>query len=246
MQPEPVGTPTTNAGGAAATSHSITLPSGVVSGEYLFVCGTFRSDSSGTWSISTPGGFWTLGLSANPGTSGEGQRYIFRSWFLLCDGSESGGTFTVTTSKSAVHAMIATRVDPNTVGSISTAGQVGFAGTANPPNVSWPSGSYDTLAWTIWWHGDVDPTYSAAVPPSGFTLVADVVSSGTTATNTHARCALAYSLPDAVSSVDPGNWTGNDASVIFQPAGPGTYLWRNDEVDVEAHAYWGIDATVPA
>lgn len=238
--PEPVGTPTTSNTASATTTHTITLPSGVNSGEYLYVVGTYESDSAGSWSIGSPGGFWVLGLSANAGLSGAAQRFIFRSWFLLCDGSESGSTFSVTTSKSAVSAMIATRVNPHTAGSISTAGQIGGVGT-NPPNVPWPSGSYDTLAWTIWWHGDNDPTYAAAVPPSGYTLIGDVVSSGTVPSNSHARVALAYARLTNVAAVDPPSWSGNDGTVTFT-ASPGTYLWRNDEVDATVNAYWGVNA----
>lgn len=244
IAPEPVGTPTTAQTGSTTTSHSITLPSGVAAGEYLLVAATFLSDSAGTWSVGSPGGFWTLGLSANAGVSGAAQRMICRTWYLLCSGTEGGTTFTVTTSKSAVSAMIATRVNPHTTGSISTAGQIGGVGT-NPPNVSWPSGTYDTLAWTIWWHFDNDPTYAAAVPPTGYTLIRDVVSTGTVPSASHARCALAYARLANVGSVDPPSWSGNDGTVTFTLS-PGTYLWRNDEVEVLAVAYWGIDARLPA
>jgi len=216
----------------------------VNAGEYILVAANFNSDSSGSWSVGSPGGFWVLGLSQNAGFSGAAQRTIWRTWFLLCDGSESGATFTVTTTKNALHAMIATRVNPHTAGSISTAGQISFVGV-DPPDVAWPSGSYDTLAWTIWWHADNTPTYAAAVPPTGFTLVADVVSSGIVDVGTHTRCALAYARPTNVSHVNPGSWSGHDATVTFI-ASPGTYLWRNDEVEAAPTAYWGIDARLPA
>ncbi|MGI9293521.1 MAG: hypothetical protein ACR2PS_06015, partial [Pseudomonadales bacterium] len=83
------------------TSHSVSLPSGLTSGDLLIVC--FTCDSTGE-TITDPTG-WTL----ITGTNLSAQGITSKAWYRVSDGGE-GATLTVTTAGSEQSSHVSYRI----------------------------------------------------------------------------------------------------------------------------------------
>lgn len=236
--PTYVGTPTTSGSSVLGTTHSITLPSGIVAGERIVVIARFHMDqNAGTFTVTTPTDFnFVTGL--NPGPAGPGARIIDRCWAKTAVGTEGGTTISVTTNVVAVSAMVAVREDLNGTGfsGVYSSGFTGF----NPASLTWGA-AYDTHSVTWLACVDVSPGSSTPVAPTGYSILVDIYSSATGfgggSHNGHARVTLADASPGVVTTVDPDDWTGYAFGLQNMPQ-PFHGIERNLAPDQVA--YWGI------
>lgn len=123
----------TSADTSATTSHTVTMPAGVTSGD-LLICIFKPASGTGTWSVSMTG--WTLLASLEDGFNGAS--YAF---YREADGTE-GASETVTTGNSVKSAHITYRVSGWDSGQ-APEGQVAAAGSEATFTPTW--GSADNL-----------------------------------------------------------------------------------------------------
>jgi len=240
----------TTSGTSLGTSHSITLPSGINDGDYVFVFGVFENDGAGgSFAVTTPSG-WTM---MNPGSQNAGPLHnVWRTFSKYSYASESGTTLTITTNENAVAALAAVRVDsfngaPYSDGVLVNGGSFSFTG-ANPANAVWSDGPWDTLVFQIFGLNDTTPTFSALIAPSGYILDVDVLSTGLGygggTHNAKTRLGVAHKTIAAMTSEDAGSWTGYDAGVsALQPLTVTLHITETIPV-VTTQTYWGINSTL--
>jgi hypothetical protein len=179
---------TYSSGASPSSTHNVTLPSSISSGDKLIM---FVATESGT-SVTTPAG-WT---KLTTGTAAKGQ-VLVRS----ADGTE-GATQTVTLGSSDEFAAITYRVTTLYAGATWYA----FAEdntTGNPPPPLTHGFPVNEVVWLVAAnkHQDVDQKTAA---PSGFTNLQDVITStGGFRIATAQRVAIE-------ASQTPGSWTPND------------------------------------
>ena len=242
--PAYVGTPTTSGSSSLSTTHSITLPSGIVAGDRICIFARFHMDqNSGTFTVTTPSGYGLI-TGLNPGPSGVFARIIDRYWRKTADGTESGTTVSVTTNVVAVSAMVAVRESIFGFDGLTGIFTPSFTGL-DPSALSWSGAeTWDTLSTTWLACVATDPTNDSPTPPTGYTLLADIYSPATGfgggTHNGHARVSLAHNAPGVVHTVDPDAWSGYvfGTSNTVQPFHGIEHLFGE-----AVRAYWGILAT---
>lgn len=185
-------------GTGAATECVVDLPAGIQAGDIIIVL--FRSASSTSASFPNEGTDWTRFVTSTADASDDitiiGRR--------VADGSEGGGTVTITTNNSAKFAAIAWRITGGST--VEAAGTVtGSSQTPNPGNLAPAAGSKDYLwLWMGGWEGE--QTSPPASNPANYSNVvgANTGTGGQTATN----CRVAgASRQNTAASEDPGSWT---------------------------------------
>ncbi len=181
---------TSQEGGATTTSHTVTLPSGIASGDLVIVVFHAENDVGITW----PGGWVELSSTANNSRT--------ETAYLEASGGET--SITVTTDAGTESAHCSLRVsgaeDPDTqapeVGTIAT----GNSTAPDPGSVSPTGGSKDYL-FVAWAGSRNGATFSAY--PAGYSNGQTIESDAPGPT---ASCATAE-LATTASSEDPGSFT---------------------------------------
>lgn len=158
----------TSTDATAVTSHTVTLPSGIVSGNLLIVL--FDSNSAST--VTDPTG-WTQFITQ---ASGPYQR---RGWYRQADGSE-GSTLTVITSVASQSAHNSYRItgaeNPATQAPQSAlVGIGGAATTIDPPSLTPTGGAKDYLWIAIAFHNSANSGAVNAAPTNYSTLLSATV-----------------------------------------------------------------------
>ncbi|NIA67782.1 hypothetical protein HBA54_04190 [Pelagibius litoralis] len=203
--------PTTSAFGTDTTTHNVSMPGTVNSGDLLITC--FAPYMTSSDSITTPAG-WTLLDSASHTITGINQ--IFAAWYAkVADGTEGGGTVNFATSVAATAAAQTYRVT-DWFGSISgvevAASAVTSGGTApNPPSLSPSWGAEDTLWITGGGAGDDDVAWTGA--PTNYSNLTSVISGG----GTDNGCSVGTARRELNSSTqDPSSFTlaANEGFVV--------------------------------
>lgn len=207
--PPSVTTTAESATTTAGTSHTITMPSGIVSGDLLLVC----LDKGSTAATINALAGWTELLDEN---SGNGLYIAYR----LADGTE-GASITLTSSASTRDATIAVRItgaiDPATqapqIGSTSS----GTSTTPDPPSVT-PTGGAKDYLWVTFFGGageEADDDTWSDTPPTNYSPSPPLQKAcGTVGTNLGGKIALAYRNVNAASE-DPGTFA-QDVSTAWR------------------------------
>lgn len=201
----------TSAQTTSSTTHTVTLPSGITSGDLLVI---FIRAGGNSVTINTPTG-WTLLTSR----SSSGRTSIF---YRVADGTE-GATRTITTSSSRFSAHNSYRISGvNTSAPISG----GFTGSTsiNPPN-SAPGWGELRILWLAM--ANTRRTDNTLTQPSAYSSPIEATSIGSSSTSTnHIRLRTARRNLEA-SSEDPATFTSTGtlsaqhaATVAINPAVP--------------------------
>lgn len=195
-----VNTATYNNGDTAATSHNVTLPSSLVSGNAILIfCGI-----NATPTVTDPGG-WTVTLST---TSTD----TWRIYSKISNGSE-GATVTVGLDTSQRMGCAAYQVAGNRNGvtsseiELSTASNANTA-TPNPPSLSPAWGSAENLWFAIAFQADTNTAITTY--PTNYSLNQLYGSTGTGAGGQGSGAVVAARLLTATSE-DPGTFTFTSA-----------------------------------
>lgn len=192
---------------AAVTSHTINLPSGIVSGSLVEIYFTDK-DTDGGASPSATG--WTIptnGEAIQAGGASARHTLLYRK----CDGAE-GATVTITTDTATrsthVTARYAGHADPDTTPPVCDKAS-GANGAPDGPNLA-PAGGADDILWTAGGGASHGGDYTA--PPTNYTLdvAAEIANNSTQGTRT--ATAVAYRALNA-SSEDPGAFTYDQSGV---------------------------------
>ncbi len=202
-----------------STTHTITLPPTVNSGDLLLVLYTQDGANTDPWD-NTSEGTWTEKWNvASQGMWSTGQ-------VKVADGTEDSQTLTITSGVSERHAYIVYAIQDweGTLSGIEVGTLVEAAGvTLDPPSLTPSWGSDDTF-WIAFYGNDRrGNTQNPVTPPSGFVLSIEEV--GGNPATTRVNCATA--IDDNTSSpLDPGTFSDLAASdgshtqtIAVQPAG---------------------------
>lgn len=179
---------------SASTSHTINLPSGIQSGDLLYV---FYRGSTAASNMSLPSG-WLWYSSNSP---------------LVKIASGSEGTTLATSWGSSVNvAAVAVCISGNRNGtSLSEISFILSAGTQNPPQLT-PSWGIDNNLWGVAISA-VETNATVATWPDGFTL------NQTSAVHATASCAVHVAFrTDYADSLDPTTFALNNVSGAFDGA----------------------------
>lgn len=185
----PIVESTSTSSDSGTTSHAVTLPSGVVSGDVLIVQFVFRAVNGG---VSFPAG-WTIFRNVQ-----EHTLDIFALAWRLATGGET--SVTVTTTDSANSAHIAYRIsgaeNPSTQPPEASGSATGSGISPNPPNLTPTGGAKDYL-----WLAPVSRATTGTITtlPTGFSVGLAASTSGNTAFSS--RRAL------NATSLNPGAYT---------------------------------------
>lgn len=200
---------TTSASGSA--THTINLPSGIASGNLLFLIVQWKNDSASVSSLSQT---WNV-LTGQTGSS----RRTAMFW-RVSDGTE-GATTTVTFSASTDMVMglayRTTGAQSVEIGTYAT----GSSNSPNPPSLSPSWGSAKTL-WAIY-IGVADNRQSLSSYPSNYTL-SQITSVGSASSGSTNQEAWLAGYQNEASSEDPGTGTLSSSlswvaqTIAFRPS----------------------------
>ena len=188
----------TTSEGAAGTSHTVNLPSGITAGNLLVLAISGVQTSP----VTTPSG-WTLHSDAN--LYDPGFHNLARIYWRIADGNE-GSTLSMTSSADAAFGAVcyrisgATATDPLTA--LTYAKSNPWDGYPNPP-----LSSIDLQRDWLFVAGVID--YSAAQLMTGAPTGYSTMSTGVGEHNTgfHSRVTLCYKSTAVVASDNPGTFT---------------------------------------
>lgn len=190
----PVIAATNTTGSAAGTStYALNLPSGITSGDLLFITVQVKTTGRPITSFSQT---WTA-LTSNAGSSRE----TFMYW-RIADGTEGSTTTATFSGNQDVVASLAYRItgaQSVEVGTYAT----GSSSSPNPPSLSPSWGSAKTL-WAIY-IGVADSRQTLSSYPSNYTL-SQITAAGNASNSTGQEAWLAGYQNEA-SSEDPGTGT---------------------------------------
>lgn len=189
------GSPTTTADGAAGTSHTVNLPTGIQNGELLVIILATVTTSPGT----TTATGWTFNAVAANGTAS-----FLQFGFKHATGAE-GSSVTVTTTGSMQGAWITMRVGGPDQTASPAAGTASTGSSTNPTNPSL------TPAWGAW-----DTFWIVACSRSSATVATAAPASFTNLTTIAAGTnSLATAiLTSRTATESPGAWTAATASWV--------------------------------
>jgi hypothetical protein len=199
-------------GDTAGTSHTVTLPSGIQTGDYLLIVFT----SAGNGAATIPAG-WT---SAWNDTDFNAVRHV--GCWRVADGSE-GSSVSFTTANSVVSSYVAYRIsDADTATAPAVGGKTLVSGSsANPSSLTSGFGAVDTL-WIALVQWNAAQTVSSY--PTNY-------SGGTTGSSStgNVRTGVAYrqlnaSSEDAGAFTMSGSITGVTRTIAIKPAAPTTIV----------------------
>jgi len=209
-------------------SHVLTYPATVEPTDGIFACIAADSDSPTETTFSWPG-TWVKVLS-DPGSSRSQSCARYDA-----DGTEDGGTFTVTLNTSQKAAWFVAAIDGwegSQSPSISAEGS-GFDTSPNPPALSPPAGSGNYLYWATGM-APADRTWSAF--PSGY------ADTGSVSPNVSGSASIAWASKEttASSSDDPGvftisstaPWRAYTFAFAGTTAASATTTWTDTTVDI--------------
>lgn len=175
------------------TSHSVSLPAGIVAGELLMIF--FCCDGNPT--ITNPGG-WTQLINA-PAASNNARLYV---GYRKATGSE-GGSVTVTTSAAEDSNHISIRVsgaaDPTVTAPQASTGATGSDANPNPDSLTASGGTQDYRWLAIEGH---DRSRTTDAIPSGYSSVQAVASGGAQGSGVAVATRTSTSATE-----DPGTFT---------------------------------------
>ncbi len=200
--PEFVGTAALSNVATTATTHTINLPSGIVSGELLVML--FICDDNPT--VTGPSGWTALEASA-------GSSLRFRLYYRVADGSE-GSTATITTSVAKPSAAICVRIQGHntpTSAPVSANASEASSTSSNPPNLN--TGVSRKYLWIAAFGTEaVNGTLATGWAPTNFTEFCPPHASDTT--GTRVRCGLAWRQFEG-ASLDPAATTTGQSANTF-------------------------------
>jgi hypothetical protein len=183
-------------GAAAATSHTRTLPSGIVSGQMLLIINRL---AGGNQTINVPSG-WTQ-------VSGTRVDQLTSAFFRIADGSETDVTITHGTSTRLLSTLLVISPASSVEGSFNTA-------SADPPSLSPSWGSDDNLWLAVSSLRSTDAVSSYNASPAGFDLVSYTETNDGGADST-ADCQLFIaSREEAAATVNPGAFGINGTASV--------------------------------
>jgi len=175
-------------GAAAATSHTRTLPSGIVAGQMLLI---ISRQALGSSASTVPSG-WTQ-------VTGTVIGNLTTAFYRVADGSETEVVISQVGNQKVLSTLLVISPASSVVGSFNTL-------TANPPSLSPSWGSDDNLWLAVGSLRSTDAVSSYNAPPAGFDLVSYTETNDGGADST-AECQLFIaSREEAAATVDPGDF----------------------------------------
>jgi len=173
-------------GAAADTSHTRTLPSGIVAGQMLIIINRL---AGGNQQVTTPSNW-----SAVPGTI---TNQLTTAYYKIADGSETSVVIAFGNSAKCLSTLLVISPASAVVGSFNTA-------SADPPSLSPSWGSDDNLWLAVGSLRSTDAVSSYNASPAGFDLVSYTETNDGGADST-ADCQLFIaSREEASATVNPG------------------------------------------
>lgn len=148
--------------GANATTHVITLPTGIVDGDLILLF--FNNDGAQTASITTPASGWNGPVGQDVSPTNNNRLSMFWRW---ADGTEAATiTVTVTSTESAAWTVYRISGADDTCDPEISAGATGTSATPDPDSLTASWGFSETL-WLVAYGWDGDNSHSAY--PSTYT-----------------------------------------------------------------------------
>lgn len=183
-------------GVAAATSHTRTLPSGIVAGQMLLIINRLAGGNQ----LSTVPSGWTQ-------VSGTSLSVLTTAFYRIADGSETTVDIAFGTSTKCLSTLLTISPASAIAGSFST-------GTVDPPSLSPSWGSDDNLWLAVGSLRSTDAVSSYNSPPTGFDLVSYTETADGGADST-ADCQLFIaSREEAAATVNPSAWGINGTASV--------------------------------
>jgi hypothetical protein len=205
-----VATTNTSSTSTASKSHSVSLPSGIQSGDLLIVL--FNSNSASA--VNQPSG-WTEFLTRSSGP------WISKGYYRKADGTE-GSTLTITTTAGTSSVHISYRItgaaDPAVQApEQANVGEGGSAATLNPPSLTPTGGPKDLLWIAVGFHNSANTGAVNAAPTNYGTLQASTVS-GTVGIGSAHRALNASTEDPGTFSVSASVGRRGGATIAVHPA----------------------------
>lgn len=183
-------------GVSSATSHTRTLPSGIVSGQMLLIINRL---AGGGQQALTPAG-WAI----VPGTIANQLTFAF---YRISDGTETDVVISFGTSTRCLSTLLVISPASAVAGSFNT-------GTADPPSLSPPWGSDDNLWLGVGSLRSTDAVSSYNSPPTGFDLESYTETTDGGADSTAACQLFIASREEAAATVNPSAWGINGTASV--------------------------------
>jgi hypothetical protein len=175
-------------GSAAATSHTRTLPSGIVSGQMLLIINRL---AGGTSQSNVPSG-WTQ-------VTGTVLNALTTAFYRIADGSETEVIISQNANTRVLSTLLVISPAAAVAGSFNTT-------TADPPSLSPSWGSDDNLWLAVGSLRSTDAVSSYNAPPSGFDLVSYTETNDGGSDNTTECQLFIASREEAAATVNPSAW----------------------------------------
>lgn len=183
-------------GGEAATSHTRTLPSGIVSGQMLLIINRL---AGGNQTVTTP-----TDWSVVPGTI---VNQLTSAFYRIADGSETSVVIAFGNSAKCLSTLLVISPASNVAGSFNT-------GTADPPSLSPSWGSDDNLWIAVGSLRSTDAVSSYNSPPTGFDLESYTETTDGGADNTSECQLFIASREESAATVNPSAWGINGTASV--------------------------------